>query len=221
MIARAIAIIRLAVVSSRIFVCPCSRNDIVGRQVESGEHPADVVGGLVERVARRDVGVEVDRELPVGALQRARPEAALEPRDVVDADRTRSPTATVSLPIGSTSRRWLSSTRILTGYCSALPRRSRSSSPDTTIAAARRRRSSSGRRGRPRAADRPRRGSPGWRCSGRSSGRRGSAASAPVRARAANSPPAVEVGAEQVRRDREAARPSPPPSGLRLVMLGR
>ena len=34
------------------------------------------------------------------ALQRARPEAAFELRDVVDADRHRSATGTVSLPIG-------------------------------------------------------------------------------------------------------------------------
>ena len=71
-------------------------------------------------------------ELPVVALQRARAEAALELRDVVDADRHPSADGTVSLPIGSVSRRWFSSTRILTGYCSAPSRKFEiSSSPAT------------------------------------------------------------------------------------------
>ena len=54
-------------------------------------------------MARRDV-VEGHGELPVRALQRGRPEAALDPRDVVDPD---GPFAdgTVSRPISSMSRR--------------------------------------------------------------------------------------------------------------------
>ena len=77
--------IRLAVVSSRIFDCPCSLNDIVGGILRPARMRADVVRRLVERVAGRDVGDQADGELPVRALERRRPEAALDGGDVVDA----------------------------------------------------------------------------------------------------------------------------------------
>ena len=55
MLASAIAIIRLVVVSSRICVWPASLRAVAGRHVQAGDEPADVVRRFVERVAGRDV----------------------------------------------------------------------------------------------------------------------------------------------------------------------
>ena len=76
---------RLAVVSSRIFDCPCSLYDIVGGILRPSRMRRTSLRGLVERVSGRDVGDQADGELPIRALQRRRPEAALDGGDVVDA----------------------------------------------------------------------------------------------------------------------------------------
>ena len=96
--------IMFAVVSSRIFDWPWSRNVIVRRHVQAGEHLADVVRRLVERVAWRDVGVSMtvncrfDRCSALGPSPRST-RAMLSIRTGPVAD------GTVSRPICSASRR--------------------------------------------------------------------------------------------------------------------
>ena len=79
--------IRFVVVSSRIFDWPCSRNDMSGGRFR----PANIFRTSFDASSSACPGATSDvimhGELPVRSLQRARPESALDPRDVVDPDR--------------------------------------------------------------------------------------------------------------------------------------
>ena len=109
--------IRFAVVSSRIFDWPCSRNDIVGGMLR----PASIVRTSFDASSsawpgatsalRVTVNCRFERCSVVGPRPRSI-RAMLSIRTGPFAD------GTVSRPISSMSRRWFSSTRILTGYCS-------------------------------------------------------------------------------------------------------
>ena len=110
--------------------------------------------------------LKIDRELPVDARDAASARSRDSSRAMLSM-RTGWPVAdgTVSLPIASMSRRWFSSTRIFTGYCSprlAIASKSRRRRPPSAAACCRP--STSARRGRPRARDRPPPAPRGWRC---------------------------------------------------------
>ena len=109
--------IMLAVVSSRIFDCPCSRNDIVGGMLR----PASILRTSFDASSsawpgatsamRLTVNCRFERCSVVGPRPRSS-RAMLSMRTGPVGD------GTVSRPISAMSRRWFSSTRILTGYCS-------------------------------------------------------------------------------------------------------
>ena len=66
---------------------PAHLEAVARRQVDFFDDATEIARRLVERVAGGNVGVVVDRVLPVRAGDTCGPEASLQPRDVVDPDR--------------------------------------------------------------------------------------------------------------------------------------
>ena len=77
---------RFAVVSSRIFDCPCSSNDMVGGIFRAVSRRANVVRGLVERVSRRHIRDQLTANCRSERWSMVGPRPRSIVRDVVDPD---------------------------------------------------------------------------------------------------------------------------------------
>ena len=154
--------IRLVVVSSRIFVWPLQPEHMSGGRFSPASSLRTSFDASSSACPGATSAKSVDRELPVEPLQLLGPRPRSSCAMLSIRTGCRSPTAPSAGRSSAVSRRWFSSTRILTGYCSRPSGSSRFRRRRRPSAAACCRSSPSGRRDRRRAADRRRRGSPGF-----------------------------------------------------------